>query len=256
MATIYYKNNKYSVFEIKHNNIKYPVILNYQDYQYIKHLNKSWLINEFGNIYCNHTIEHKIKEIYLHDIIMNLKNKENNIKNLNKPIIHVNRLGLDLRRENLLYDIINKETNKNMVKKKRNIDLPNIRSENIPTYIWYMKPDKTHGERFFIKIADVSWKTSSNKDLSLNYKLEEAKKFLRELKKDKPNLFDKYSMNGEFTKDGKIKLKEYFDIIEKAGINKFERLDKDNITDYYLKEDFSKLNNYEINLLNQLKFNF
>lgn len=250
MSKIEYKKHKYTILPIIYKNIKYPIILDYEDYEYIKGFNKKWHINEHGNVFTYHIIDNKIKEILLHDVIMAIKNKQTGGNNLNKPIVHINRIGLDLRRDNLLYDVKNKETNKNMVKKTRNIELPGIDNKNIPTYIWHMKPDETHGERFFIKLGDITWKTSSSKELSLNYKFEEAKKFLRELKKIKPKLFEEYSMNGEFTKDGKIKLKEYFDIIEKAGYNKFKRMDKDNITNNYLKEDLSKLTESEQILLN------
>ena len=53
-----------------------------------------------------------------------------------------------------------------------------------------MKPNGSHGDRFMVEIGDVKWKTTSSKKLSLKYKLEEAKLFLRQLKRESPELFE------------------------------------------------------------------
>ena len=110
-----------------------------------------------------------------------------------------------------------------------------------------MKDDGEHGDRFFIEIGNVSWKTTSSRKLSTRYKLEEAKKFLRDLKQTRPELFDEYSMNGEHNKKGKELLKEYFDIVHKAGYNYIDRITTEKLTDKYLKQ--GKINKKERHIL-------
>ena len=72
-----------------------------------------------------------------------------------------------------------------------------------------MKPDSSHGERFMVNIGDINWKTTSTNELSLKYKLEEAKMFLRHLLRSRPDLYEEYSMNGDFNKEGIDLLNSY-----------------------------------------------
>ena len=86
----------------------------------------------------------------------------------------------------------------NYKKKKRTVKLPegcNIEPNELPTYIWYLKENGSHGSRFSVEVGNIKWKTTSSKKVSLRYKLEEAKKFLRELKKTNSDLFNKSSFN-------------------------------------------------------------
>ena len=233
---------------ITHNNLNIPVLLDEKDGEYIKNSNKNWKITEKGQIYFTHEINGFFTDIYLHEIIMAYKQKD---KILKKPIIHINRINMDNRRDNLLYDITNDNISKNYKKKKRIIKLPQDAGfdvNDMPTYVWYLKPNDSHGERFIIEIGDITWKTTSSKGLSLKYKFEEAKKFLRELKLDKPELFNEYCMNGEYTKLGKMLYDSYYKIIAKVGFNNNEK-SANNITDYYLKECTNGLSNDEIILL-------
>jgi predicted transcriptional regulator len=155
----------------------------------------------------------------MHEIVM----KHNNMNNIsNTPIIHINNIHFDNRIENLQFDIVNKEHVKNTKKKNRIIDLSEhgINASDIPTYVWYLKPDDTHGERFAIEIPnELSWRTTSSKKVSLKYKLEEAKKYLRNLKFNRPDIFELYSMNGDLTSKGTKLLKDYKRIIEMAGFS-------------------------------------
>ena len=243
-----YNNTKYAVFNVTSKKKSIPVIVDKQDYAYVTKLNKKWNINDTGFIYCKHTINGNSKDIYLHEIIMALKNNTSNTKS----IIHINRLGIDNRRENLIYDSTNKETNKNIVKKQRIIKLPKssgIKSDELPTFVWYLKPDKTHGDRFMIQVGDVSWKSTSSSEFSLRYKLEEAKKFLRDLKVKRTDLFDKYSMNGEFNKDGKQLLDSFYTILQNAGYKNVKKIDM-SYTDIYLKPNTKDLTESEVDILN------
>lgn len=248
---IEYDNKKYGIIIVKYKNKDTPVVLDYNDYNYIKNLNKQWYINENGFVSCYHNQDNNKFEINMHTVIMALKNKDLGLKREKKPIVHLNRLGLDNRRENLMYDVKNSEIQKNYRKKKRIIELPinsGINIDNIPTYVWYMKPDKSHDERFLIKIGEFAWKTSSKKYLSLKYKLEEAKKLLRKFKEIKPDYFNEFSMNGDLNNIGKKQFDIFNNIIKKAGFN-INNITNNNNTEFYLKENKKYLNKNEKILL-------
>lgn len=239
---IRYKNKYYAIIKIKYKDLELPIVIDWQDFAIIRSLNKSWKCNKHGFISCSHIIDGELKEIFMHEIIMALKQKSEGKKKLNIPIVHINRIGLDNRRENIIYDTPDKESNKNIKKKKRIIKLPNdsgINVNDIPTYVWYMKPNDTHGERFMVDVGDVQWKTTSSRKLSLKYKLEEAKKFLRDLKKTRPELFEDYSMNGDYTKEGLELLDGYYTIIHKVGYNHINKYIPKNNTDNLLKSNIS-----------------
>ena len=245
---IKYNKNDYAVIELKYKNNVLPMIIDWKYLKKIKDLNKKWKCQKNGFVLCTHRYNSKLQNVYIHELIMSFKNSKINIKS---PIIHINRVGLDNRESNLKY--LN-NCKINYKKKKRTVKLPegcNIEPNEIPTYIWYLKENGSHGSRFSVEVGDVKWKTTSSKRLSLRYKLEEAKKFLRELKKKNPNLFNKNSMNGEFNIKGKKKLKEYYNIIIKAGYDNIMLENTNNLTDNYLKKS-KKLNQIsEKKLLNK-----
>lgn len=253
---IVFNDNSYIILQINHKNKKIPVILDEIYFDTINKLNKTWKINDVGFVVSTHVIDNQEIEINMHDIIMRLYNKRNKLKDINKNILHINRLGFDNRKENLMYDTINKEIGKNLRKKKRIIDLEDrgIDVDNIPSFMWYMKPNDTHDERFFINISDIQWKTTSSSKLSLKYKLEEGKKFLRELKELRPEIFEENSMNGELNSDGKKLLQSFFDISKQAGFKNLKTITTDNITDKYLKQNLRGLSAYEKKLLNDITF--
>lgn len=235
---IRYKNKYYGVICVKYKNLDLPVVVDWSDLQIIRNLNKTWKCNNMGVASCSHTHNGITKDVYLHEVVMTLKNKSQGLRKKNKPIIHINRIGLDNRRENILYDTCDKDMNRNSKKKKRTIELPansGIKIDEVPTYVWYMKPDKTHGERFMVQIGDITWKTTSSKKLSLRYKLEEAKLYLRQLKQANPSLFEEYSMNGDYTKDGINLNNSYYVIIKRAGYDHLKKYEPQNLTDQILK---------------------
>ena len=247
-----YEEEEYAVFKINYKEQRIPAIMDKGDFDIISKLKKNWRCNANGFILCSHTKNGITKDVYLHELIMLLKNKDEGSKKLDKPIIHINRVGLDNRRENLMYDVIEKDLNKNAKKKKRTIELPldsGIDPDDIPTYIWYMRPDQSHGDRFVVNIGDVSWKTSSSYDLSLRYKLEEAKLFVRELLRSRHDLLDEYSMNGDYTKEGKELLHTYYDIIHYAGYNNVKRVIPEHSTVELLRPNYDILDDDE-----QIKF--
>ena len=229
---VHYKDNIYGILIIDYNGFKLPTVIDWDDVFVLKKLNKRWKCHKNGFLSTIHPYKGSDKHLYLHEIIMAQKMKQHGGNYSLKPIIHVNRLGLDNRRKNLEFTGSN-HIYRNTKKKKRTIKLPknsNINIEDIPTYVWYMKPNGTHGERFYIEIGNIKWKTTASKKVSLKDKLEQAKEFLRNLKKEKPNIFKERSMNGEFTENGKKLLDEYYDIIHKGGFTDFKKTDRNNIT--------------------------
>lgn len=233
-----YKNKYYGVIKISYKDTELPLVIDWDDVRIIDNLNKRWRYSKNGFVSCNHVMKNKNKEVFIHELIMALKKRDLKEKRESYPIIHINRIGLDNRRDNLIYDKTGKEINKNVKKKKRTITLPvdsGISVDDIPTYVWYMKPNGSHGDRFMVDIGDIKWKTTSSKKLSLGYKLEEAKKYLRELKDIRPDLFQEYSMNGDFNKDGKNLVDSYYDIIYRAGYDHMNRYSHKNNTNLLLK---------------------
>ena len=248
---ISYNNKDYAVTQLNYNGNNVPVILDWDIRNKIIDFDKNWRINEKGYVVTSHKIiqeggNESSRDIYLHDVVLKLKGLIPN-----KPVLHINKLGIDNRFDNLMLDTRNKEITKNLNKKTRTVILPKnskININDIPSYVWYMKPDSSHGDRFLVDIDNIKWKTSSSKDLSLKYKLEEAKKFLRELKISKEHLFNDYSMNGDLNEHGKDNLTSFVTISQSAG---FKNLNNniENNTDIYLKEDLKGLSEFEINLL-------
>jgi hypothetical protein len=246
---ITYNNKKYSIIKVPYKRYKVPILLNKDIYTTINGYNKNWTLNSAGYLYT--TINNK--SIYLHDIIYKLtklNNKDNLSKKDNKyHILHINKIPLDYRIENLMEDRPNKNIKKNLQKKSRTIKLKNINVDLIPSFIWYMKDDGVHGERFQIDLGDIKWKTTSSSELSLRYKLEEAKKYLRQYKIKNNINFLENSMNSDLNAHG-IKLKQdFYKILEKN--NMYYDYSFTNNTDKLLTEDLSYLTNIEKNLLKE-----
>jgi len=244
---ITYKNKNYAVGEVKYNRKTVPIILDWDIYKKIKHSDKTWSISNTGSVVTRIKQDESVKEIHLHDVVMKLSEKPS----INRSILHINKLGIDNRLENLMYDTVNKTIKKNTKKKDRIIDLTGsgIKDVNqLPSFVWYLKQNDTHGERFMVSIGDVQWKSSSSKTLSLRYKLEETKKYLRILKTKRKDLFDKYSMNSDLNSHGNELAKSFVEICNKAGYANIN-YGNTNKTDTYLKEDLKGLSKHEKILL-------
>ena len=214
-----YKGNNYAVIEMKYKDLKLPIVLDWKDYNSLKDIDKSWKCHRNGFVSCQYRHDESVKDVFLHELVMVLKNHENKSEDENKPILHIDRIGLDNRKENIEYRS-NDPSIRNTKKKKRTLKLPSesgIDPDDIPTYVWYLKPHKTHGARFTVEIGDIKWKTTASKNVSLDQKLGDAKNYLRQLQSEHPELFDERSMNGDYSKKGSTLSKQYRDIIHKAG---------------------------------------
>src|SRR5579872_580281 len=178
LITVEYHGKKYTIAGIKNANNSIPILLDRHIYKLVKKLDKTWYVNNKDHIFCIHHSNDDPYYVYLHDIVMKISMDNNEFQKVkHRSVVHINNIHYDNRIDNLQYDIKNKDHSKNMKKKKRIIDLAehNINVDNLPTYIWYIKPDDTHGARFSVEIPNyISWKTTSSKKLSLRYKLEEA----------------------------------------------------------------------------------
>jgi hypothetical protein len=126
----------------------------------------------------NITINGVRKILYLHNFIMN------NIvfpgRGAKSSIDHINRDGLDNRKENLRM-ATQTQQNINQKKKVRKTMLPEGIPE-LPTHIWYIKANGAHGDRFGIdlKTENIKWKTTSSKSVTLEDKLKQAIEKLQE----------------------------------------------------------------------------
>lgn len=214
---IKYNNEYYCVFEINYKQKKLPVIVNWKDFICVYYLNKCWKLNSNYAVSCEHEYQGILKTVCLHTLILALTGKDKEYSN--NPIIHINRIKLDNRRDNLMYDRKDNAENKNGKKKKRRTVIPNtnINPDDIPTYVFYMKEDKGHGDRFMVRIGNICWKTTSSKKISTEDKYKLALEYVEELKIKNPDIFKKYCINGEYNNNGKYLEKTYYEIIKKAG---------------------------------------
>ena len=221
---IRHRNKDYAVVNMKYKGMDLPVVMDWKDYRPVRNLDKRWKCHKNGFLSCHHRHEDQLKDVFLHELVMVMKNANDEEDSNNKPILHVNRIGLDNRRVNLEYRGM-EGGHRNTKKKKRTVKLPEdcgIVPKDIPTYIWYLKPNGTHGDRFMVDVGDIKWKTTASKSISLTQKLSDAKRYLRNLKREAPDLFDYRSMNGDYTQQGQKLAVEYRDIIRKAGYHNIQ----------------------------------
>jgi hypothetical protein len=241
ITNVKYNNKNYSIVKAKYKNIIVPIVLDKDICDNLKKYDRNWNISSNGTVYT--TIDNKT--IYLHEIAYIIKNNKKNTY----PLVHLNKIGLDNRLENIIEDNLNKEIRKNLNKKERTIYLKEIDVNKIPSFVWYLKPDSSHGERFQVELGEIKWKSTSCDKLSLNYKLEETKKYLRQYKERNAKEFEENSMNSDLNIYGIECKKDFYNILRKVNLN-FNYSNEKN-TDNLLKEDKSGLNKIENILLDE-----
>lgn len=177
-----YNGKEYTVGIIIHKSEPLKFVIDRDDSERVK--SRHWHAVT-GNKYigCTVKIGDTRKTLCLHNVIMNRLTF--NGKGSTETVDHINRIGLDNRKENLRI-VSQTEQNLNQSIKKRSCTLPEdcgLTVADIPKHIWYIKANGLHGDRFGIdlKTEGIKWKSSSSKLLPLSEKLKQAKEKLEEL---------------------------------------------------------------------------
>lgn len=210
---VLYHEKEYTIMKIRFNDGYIKGLIDKEDF--IKVKDYSW--HYVANGYISHglQIDDKKKELYLHNMVMGRIGFPG--KGTKESIDHINRNGLDNRKENLRL-ITQSAQNINQKQKERRIELPadtGITVDEIPKHIWYIKPNGSHGERFGIdlKTENIKWKTTSAKNISLRDKLETAKQQLEKYYQQYPYLNPN---NEDHLKEKEERLRSYEEIIKLA----------------------------------------
>lgn len=152
---------------------------------------RQWYAHTNGKyVACGINTKDGRKVMYLHNFIMNRITFPG--KGSKESVDHINRNGLDNRKENLRI-VTQREQNLNQNRRKRTCELPSdsgLTHDDIPKHVWYIKANGAHGDRFGIdlKTEGIKWKSSSSKTIPLREKLEQAKTKLKELYETYPYL--------------------------------------------------------------------
>ena len=167
------------------------------------------------------------KPLYLHNLVMNKLTFEG--KGQQETVDHINRVGVDNRKENLRMVTSQTAQNFNTKKRERKVKLPegcDITPDMIPRNVWYIHPHGKHGEGFSIEIKGVktlnegqfTWKSTRSTKVSLKVKLQETKLKLQEIINNNPELQDLSDLANE---DRRNELIQSFNaILEKSNYPK------------------------------------
>jgi len=207
-----HNTKEYGIGIIQHNGSDIQFVFDKEDFEKVE--KRPWHVSSGKYIGSTFYLDGGVKlELYLHNLVMN--HNAFNGKGPKQSIDHINRNGLDNRKENLRL-ITQSQQNIHQIKKKRNVILPEgcpIQPNEIPKHIWYVRAQGQHGDRFAIefKTEGICWKTTSSKAVSLQQKLEQAKAKLAELYETYPQLNPTY----EETKTQELEM-SFHDIIMKG----------------------------------------
>ena len=202
-----YNQREYVVGTIQHNGDDVKFVFDKEDFPKIE--KRPWHLSSGKYIGSTFYLDGGVKlELYLHNLIMYKITFDG--KGAKETVDHINRNGLDNRKENLRI-ITQSQQNINQSKKIRTVILPeecNIKPNEIPKHIWYVRANGLHGDRFAIefKTEGICWKTTSSKKVDILQKLQEAKEKLKEFYKQFPHLNPEYEidkckeLNESFTK--------------------------------------------------------
>lgn len=167
------------------------------------------------------------KPLYLHNLVMNKLTFEG--KGQQETVDHINRVGVDNRKENLRMVTSQTAQNFNTKKRERKVKLPegcDITPDMIPRNVWYIHPNGKHGDGFCIEIKGVqtlnegqfTWKSTRSTKVSLKVKLQETKLKLQEIINNNPELQDLSDLANE---DRRNELIQSFNaILEKSNYPK------------------------------------
>ena len=207
---VFYNTMNYIVGIIQFNGNDMKFVIDKDDYDKIK--DRAWHYTSNQYISSSITVESNRKQLYLHNLVMNRLDHPG--KGATETVDHINRNGLDNRKENLRI-ITQSQQNLNQSKKKRSVILPPgcpIKADDIPKHIWYVRANGLHGDRFAIefKTEGFVWKSTSSKMISIHEKLKQAKEKLEECYLLYPHL---NQMNTNYIKERESLEKSFQDII-------------------------------------------
>lgn len=252
-----YSDKEYVICKLTFASKTRLLVIDFNDFEKIKYLKWDYMTNGYVStrIYINRKLE---ITIYIHNLIMNQIKFTSD--RTGKTVDHINRIPLDNRKENLR--MVNQSgQNFNQNRKARTVKLPdncNIKLTEIPRTVSYSKARGIGGEYFEVYTPnfnnqDLRWSSSRDKTVSLRFKLEQSKKYLRYLQNKYPEEFNKRHIEKEYN-DDEIKLIESYNAIIKLSKFYDQTMEiKYNQTNY-LKEDLTHLTEPEIKLLNSLNF--
>lgn len=251
-SVIKYNNKIFGIIKVRYKKTFYPVLLDGKDYLEIRNLKKQFRVDQWGQVYCLHKYNNIEKKIYIHRLVMALHDKTY-IKNTNNKklrIYHLTNINLDNRYDNLS----NIKTNNTYKTRTLKLEDPNVNPDMLPQYVSYMKPNKTHGSRFVVKFSNILWKSSSSTKLSLKFKLEQTKKFLRTILLI-PEIQNMYYKTNNKIKEEEL-IKSYNTIVRRAGFihikQKINSTNKSRILKYdaknLTKQEKTLLKNFIVNL--------
>lgn len=186
---------------------------------------QSWCYQNEAN-YIRKTFydEDNKRTLYLHNFIMNKLTFEG--KGQQETVDHINRIGVDNRKENLRMVTSQSAQNFNTKRRERKIELPegcDITTDMIPRNVCYIKPNGRHGDGFSIEINGVqtfneghyTWKSTRSIKTSLKVKLQQTKLKLQEIINNNPELQDLSDLANE---DRRNELIQSFNaILEKSS---------------------------------------
>lgn len=251
-----FKNKEYCVCKIEYKGKDILFVIDSSDID--KVLEYSWHIASIHYIGTSSYEEDKI--LYLHNFVMNKLTF--NGKGQKSSVDHINRIGTDDRKENLRV-ITQSKQNENQGRRSRKMKLPsgsNITTNDIPKNVEYRKPAKRGnricGDLFTVHIKnienmdDIRWSSIASKDVSLKFKLEHTKKYLRYLRDKHPKMFASRNIGSRHSRECIASMKDYNEILR---LSEYDCV-KDNLVRIprfkdLLKEDTKGLTAKEIELL-------
>jgi len=208
-----YKDKKYIVGYCLNNDEDILFIFDYENKE--KVITRKWhLHDEFiSNTITDSDYNKKTKQLYLHNLLFDAKNKANFVNHINKNIY-------DNRLENLR-ELNPDEYNFNQSKIISNLpENCEIDPKDIPKYITYHKSSISHGDKFVIDIKlsniNIYWISTTSKNVETKKKLHEAIIKLKEFYKTNKELMELNNKVNNYTKQYELK-KSFNDILSLSG---------------------------------------